>query len=98
MAGELESVGDAASKEKARRRRLLIVTLLLLIGLPIYLICVAWILGALTAPVVAPDGTLVEGRPVHWAIEVLIYLVLGLVWAFPMKRLVMGLGKKRPRT
>jgi cation transporter-like permease len=85
-----------AAHEKSRRRRLLVATLLLLIGLPIYLMVVAWTLGALTAPTVAPDGSLIEAKPLHWAVEALIYLGFGLVWAFPMKRLVKGLGKRPP--
>ncbi len=86
----------AIAHEKSRRKRLLIATLLLLVALPIYLIAVAWILGALTAPEVASDGTVIDAKPLHWALELLVYLALGLVWAFPMKRLVMGLGKKPP--
>lgn len=82
-------------EERARRRKLLRITLILLIGLPIYLIVAALIMGALTAPTVGPDGGVIDAKPVHWALELLIYLGLGLVWAFPLKRMVMGVGKKR---
>ncbi|MCI4661003.1 MAG: DUF2842 domain-containing protein [Neomegalonema sp.] len=68
--------------EKARRRRLAMVTALLLIGLPVYLIVAAFLVAQLERP--------------HWLIELAIYVALGLVWAFPLKRLVKGLGKPSP--
>lgn len=71
-----------APEEKARRRRVLWLTLLLLIGLPIYLIAASLVVGALPRP--------------HWALELAVYVVLGLVWAFPLKRLVKGVGRAAP--
>lgn len=93
MATGVENEAALKAAEKSRRRRLLLTTLILLVGLPIYLLVAAMILGALTAPVVAPDGTLIEAKPLHWAVELLVYVVLGMVWAFPLKSLVKGLGK-----
>lgn len=78
--------------EKDRRRRLLWLTIALFVGLPLYLITVSLILGALTAPTPVEDGT--PAKPLHWAIELIVYLVLGVIWAFPLKRLAMGVGKK----
>lgn len=88
-----EDSDAAIAAEKARRRRVALATVILLIGLPIYLIVVAWVLGGLTAPVVAPDGTVVDAKPLHWAVELAIYVGFGLVWALPLKRLFKGLGK-----
>lgn len=83
---------DAALAERRRRRRLLALTLALLLGLPLYLVTVSLVLGALTAPVPGPDGAI--EKPLHWAVELLIYIVLGMVWALPLKRLATGVGKK----
>ena len=84
--------GVVVETEAARRRRVLRVTLLLLVGLPIYLIAASYIVGTLTAPVIE-NGEPV--KPLHWSVELLIYVVLGVVWALPMKRLVAGVGRKR---
>ncbi len=78
--------------EAGRRKRLLILTLVLMIGLPIYLIAAAYIVGAVTAPYVGPDGEVV--RPLHWSLETLLYLFLGVIWVFPLKRLALGVGRK----
>ena len=86
-----ESDPDAA--EKDRRRRVLIATLLLLIGLPLYILVAGSIVGALTEPQPSPDGSGVE-KPLHWALELLIYIILGVIWAFPLKGLVQGTSKK----
>lgn len=86
----------AAAAEAQRRRNVFWVTLILLIGLPIYLILASYIVGSLTAPIPGADGAPPE-RPLHWVIEMAIYLILGLVWAWPLKRLVMGLGKSPHR-
>ncbi len=84
----------AEAAERSRRRRLAIATALLLIGLPIYFWLASGLVAAITQPVETAEGVVAEGRPIHWALELLIYIGLGLVWAFPMKRLVVGLGKK----
>lgn len=82
----------AVEQERNRRSRLLLVTLILLFGLPIYLIVAA----SLVATLNPPDASAVDaGRRLHWAVELVIYIVLGLIWAWPLKRLVMGLGKRR---
>ncbi|MEO1293042.1 MAG: DUF2842 domain-containing protein [Pseudomonadota bacterium] len=65
--------------EKARRRKLLLVTVLLLVGLPVYLIVASFAISMIERP--------------HWLIELVIYVVLGFIWAFPLKRLVVGLGR-----
>ena len=82
---------DAAEKEAARRRRVLLVAVLLLVALPLYLIAASIVVGYLTAPRVE-DGEAV--KPLHWLAELMIYLVLGLIWALPMKRLVLGVGRQ----
>lgn len=84
------AVTDGAD-ERARRRRLLLLTFVLMLGLPLYLLAVTTVLGALTAPTPGVDGG-VE-KPIHWSVELLIYLVLGLVWVFPLKGLVKGIGR-----
>ena len=65
---------------KARRRWSLVV---LLIGLPIYIVTAVWVM------------SFFETRP-HIVIEVLIYLGLGVVWAFPLKVVFMGVGQADP--
>lgn len=86
-----ETGADAEAAEGLRRRKVLIAALLLLIGLPIYILVAATIVGTLTAPTVV-DGEAV--KPIHWLVELVIYVVLGLVWAFPLRALVQGTGKK----
>ncbi|MEM1420857.1 MAG: DUF2842 domain-containing protein [Pseudomonadota bacterium] len=75
-------VDHDAPEEKARRRRVLWLTLLLLVGLPLYLIVASFLVAALPRP--------------HWFLEMIIYVLLGLVWAFPLKRLVIGAGRAAP--
>jgi uncharacterized membrane protein YdjX (TVP38/TMEM64 family) len=65
---------------KARRRWSLVV---LLIGLPVYIIMAVWLM------------SFFETRP-HIVIEVLIYLGLGVLWAFPLKAIFMGVGQADP--
>ncbi len=65
---------------KARRRWSLVV---LLIGLPVYIVTAVWVM------------SFFETRP-HIVIEVLIYLGLGVVWAFPLKVVFMGVGQADP--
>ena len=65
---------------KARRRWSLVV---LLIGLPVYIVTAVWVM------------SFFETRP-HILIEVLIYLGLGVIWAFPLKAVFMGVGQADP--
>ena len=65
---------------KARRRWSLVV---LLIGLPVYIATAVWVM------------SFFETRP-HIVIEVLIYLGLGVIWAFPLKAVFMGVGQADP--
>ena len=78
--------------ERDRRRRLLWTTLLLLLGLPAYLIAASYFVAAINPVIDTPEG---PSRALHWSVELLIYIGLGVLWALPLKRLVQGLGKKR---
>ena len=62
------------------RRRLSL--LILLVGLPAYIILSITIFNWL-------------GRPNIW-VELLIYVVLGIVWALPFKAVFRGVGKEDP--
>lgn len=62
------------------RRRLSLV--ILLIGLPAYVVTAVTILNAL-------------GRP-SFLVELLVYVVLGIVWAFPFKAIFRGIGQHDP--
>ena len=84
---------DDAPAEKARRRRVLLMAVILLLGLPLYLIVASTIIGYLTAPTPGVDGGSPE-KPLHWLMELAIYIVLGVVWALPLKGLVRGVGRK----
>ena len=64
------------------RRRKLIAILVLVLGLPGY-VAVAWVV------VSAFD------RP-PLALEVAIYVGLGVIWALPLRRLFLGLGRPDP--
>lgn len=83
-------MGDQEMSEKARRRRLLLVTMILLVGLPLYFVVASGVVGYFSAPTIE-NGEVV--KPLHWLVELVIYLVIGLVWAFPLKGLVQGLGR-----
>lgn len=65
---------------KARRRWSLVI---LLIGLPAYIIAAVWVMSLFTT------------RP-HIVFEVLIYLGLGVLWAFPLKSVFKGVGQADP--
>ena len=88
-----ELSAEQADAEKSRRRRLAWATAILLIGLPVYLVVASVIVGQLTEPVIV-DGQVIAHRSIHWVLELLVYIALGLIWAFPLKRLVTGLGKR----
>jgi predicted membrane channel-forming protein YqfA (hemolysin III family) len=62
------------------RRRLSL--LILLVGLPLYIVVAVTILNWLD-------------RPPLW-LELLIYIVLGFVWAMPFKAIFKGVGKADP--
>ena len=62
------------------RRRLALVVLV--VGLPVYIILAVTILNLL-------------GRP-HILVELLVYMVLGVLWALPFKNLFKGIGQAQP--
>ena len=64
-----------------RLRRILSV-FVLLIALPIYVVIVISVMALFERPPLI--------------IELLIYLALGVVWAFPLKSVFMGVGKEDP--
>ncbi|SLN39711.1 DUF2842 domain-containing protein [Roseisalinus antarcticus] len=55
---------------------------ILLVGMPVYVVVAVTILNLL-------------GRPPIW-VELLVYLVLGLLWAVPFKSVFMGVGRGDP--
>jgi len=65
---------------KARRRWSLVV---LLIGLPVYIVMAVWLM------------SFFDTRP-HIVVEVLIYLGLGVLWAFPLRAVFKGVGQADP--
>ncbi|MEQ6247428.1 DUF2842 domain-containing protein [Sulfitobacter sp. HNIBRBA3233] len=64
---------------KARRRWSLFV---LLVGLPVYIVAVIWIIAQFDRP--------------PFALEVAIYVASGVIWAFPMKAIFKGVGQADP--
>ena len=64
---------------KTRKRWSLVV---LLLGLPVYIVVAATVVGLLDRP--------------HFLVEAGVYLVLGVVWALPFKRLFLGVGREDP--
>jgi hypothetical protein len=54
----------------------------LILGLPLYILTAVGIMVWL-------------GRPSIW-VELIVYLVLGIVWAFPLKALFKGIGQADP--
>ncbi|MCI4664554.1 MAG: DUF2842 domain-containing protein [Neomegalonema sp.] len=91
----MEQDEDALAAEKNRRRRVAWATAVLFIGLPVYLWMASWVISLLTQPIVGPDGKVVAEQQAHWAVQLLVVTVLGLVWALPLKRLFWGLGRGR---
>ena len=63
------------------RRVLTLVSLV--IALPVYIILIVNVL----------DGA---GERLHWFLEMLLYLFLGLVWILPLRHIVRGVGKTDP--
>ncbi|MBT0957312.1 DUF2842 domain-containing protein [Alphaproteobacteria bacterium KMM 3653] len=64
---------------KARRRWSLVI---LLIGLPVYIVVAATLVGMID-------------RPPIW-LELLIYIGLGVLWAFPLRAVFRGIGQADP--
>ena len=62
------------------RKRLALLTLI--VGLPLYLALALWLV------------SLFERPPM--LVELLIYVGLGIVWALPLKRVFLGVGKPDP--
>ena len=62
------------------RRRLSL--LILLVGLPLYIVAAVTVIGLFDQP--------------PFLIELLIYVVLGFVWAMPFKAVFKGVGKADP--
>lgn len=72
-----------ALSHKAKKRRAIII---LVIGLPIYMIL---------ASVLATSVLAWLGRP-SILLELVIYVGLGVLWVFPLKRVFMGVGQPGP--
>lgn len=68
---------------KARKRLAL---LILVVGLPIYIIVAATIMSMMLNAEVR----------FAWPIELLIYVALGIGWAFPLKWVFQGIGQPDP--
>lgn len=68
---------------KARKRWALFV---LVVGLPIYIVVAATIMSVM----------LNQEIRFAWPIELVIYIVLGIGWAFPLKWLFKGIGQPDP--
>lgn len=64
---------------KTRKRWSLVV---LLVGLPVYIVVAATVVGLLDRP--------------HFLVEAGVYLVLGVAWALPFRRLFLGVGREDP--
>jgi hypothetical protein len=54
----------------------------LVVGLPVYIAMAWWLTGLLDRP--------------HFLVEAAIYLVLGVLWALPLKGLFKGIGREDP--
>ena len=68
-------------KIRYRTRRLLSL-LILLVGLPIYIVVVVLVISNF------------DRLPMF--VELILYVLLGVVWAFPLKFIFMGIGQKDP--
>ena len=68
---------------RARRRWALVI---LLVGLPLYIVVAVTIMDALRDRF---------GRPVWW-LEILVFVVLGVVWALPFRSVFKGVGRGDP--
>ena len=68
---------------RARRRWALVI---LLVGLPLYIVVAVTIMDLLRDRF---------GRPVWW-LEILVFVVLGVVWALPFRSIFKGVGRGDP--
>lgn len=62
------------------RKRLALLTLV--VGLPLYVVAALWLVSLFDRPPVL--------------VELLIYVGLGVVWALPLRRVFLGVGKPDP--
>ena len=65
-----------------RRARKLVAILVLVVGLPLYVVAAAALVSLFERP--------------PFALEELIYVVLGIAWALPLRRLFLGLARPDP--
>ena len=70
---------------KARKRLALFV---LVVGLPIYIIFAATVM----------SGMMNNAIRLPWPVEFLVYVILGIGWAFPLKWVFKGIGQPDPDT
>jgi len=54
----------------------------LLVGLPLYIAVAWWLVGLLDRP--------------HFLVEAAVYLGLGVLWALPLRRVFLGVGREDP--
>lgn len=64
------------------RKRLAI--LILVVGLPAYIVLAVTVMNALAS------------TDWPWALELVIYIILGVAWAFPLKWVFKGIGQSDP--
>jgi predicted membrane channel-forming protein YqfA (hemolysin III family) len=76
------AVAAAYFRAMTYRTRKRLAILFLLLGLPLYLVAALWILSLFDRP--------------PFLLELAVYVALGVVWAFPLKRLFRGLGRPDP--
>ena len=65
--------------------RRILTLIALLIVLPIYIFGVVNVL----------EGS---GDRLHWFIEILLYVFFGIIWIFPLRYIVRGVGQENPAT
>lgn len=66
----------------SHRTRKRLALLLLVVGLPAWIVLAATVTGWFDRP--------------HWAVEVLVYVALGIAWALPFRFLFRGIGREDP--
>lgn len=64
------------------KTRKLLCAIVLIVGLPVYMVVAVTVVGLFDRP--------------PMIVELLIYVVLGIVWALPLKPLFKGIGKPDP--
>lgn len=70
------------SRPMTKGTRKLIAALVLVVGLPVYIVVAVTLVGLFDRPPLI--------------LEFAIYLGLGLLWAFPLKKLFLGIAAKEP--